>query len=172
MVEQSREYMCRSKATLSKPRPTTRVETPPQGGPALARVGYAGKSRTPAARRSSPGSGRMHQPIQTTHSHARKTIASTRTQITSMSHAQGTITPRWLTYESASKYSGLGPRTLQNHINAGILRSSNACAPGNSRGRRLIDRESLDSFIEAGVGKAPTTLAMNLNKKRTATHET
>lgn len=75
------------------------------------------------------------------------------------------ITPRWLTYEQSAIYSGLGTRVLENHVRAGFIRSSNACAPGASRGRRLIDRLSLDLFIEAGVGKAPAELAMNSNRK-------
>lgn len=74
------------------------------------------------------------------------------------------ITPRWLTLTQATCYSGIGERTLQNHVKAGFLRSSNACAPGATRGRRLIDRESLDAFIEAGVGAPPATLAMNANR--------
>lgn len=74
------------------------------------------------------------------------------------------ITPRWFTYEQASQYSGLGTRVLENHVRAGFIRSSRACAPGASRGRTLLDRLSLDNFIEAGVGKAPTALAMNLNR--------
>ena len=75
------------------------------------------------------------------------------------------ITPRWLTYDQAAIYSGLGNRVLQNHVKAGFIRSSNACAPGATRGRRLIDKMSLDAFIEAGVGKAPTALAMNKNRE-------
>lgn len=71
------------------------------------------------------------------------------------------ITPRWFTYSQATAYSGIGERTLQNHIRAGHIRSSNCCAPGSTRGRRLIDRKSLDAFIEAGVGAPPTRLAMN-----------
>lgn len=74
------------------------------------------------------------------------------------------ITPRWLTYEQAAIYSGLGTRVLENHVRAGFIRSSNACAPGASRGRRLIDRLSLDAFIEAGIGKPATVLAMNSNR--------
>lgn len=86
--------------------------------------------------------------------------------LTSANRAQSqTITPRWLTYDQAAIYSGLGTRVLENHVRAGFIRSSNACAPGNSRGRRLIDRLDLDRFIESGVGKAPTELAMNANRK-------
>ena len=71
------------------------------------------------------------------------------------------ITPRWLTYKQAAIYSGLGTRVLENHVRAGFIRSSNACAPGATRGRRLLDRLALDQFIESGVGKAPSVLAMN-----------
>jgi len=74
------------------------------------------------------------------------------------------ITPRWLTLTQATMYSGLGTRVLQNHIRGGFIRSSSVCAPGSSRGRRLIDRESLDAFIEAGVGKA-SELSMNHKKE-------
>jgi len=75
------------------------------------------------------------------------------------------ITPRWLTYEQAAVYSGLGCRVLENHVRAGYIRSSNACAPGATRGRRLLSRESLDKFIEAGIGKPPSVLPMNSNRK-------
>ena len=71
------------------------------------------------------------------------------------------ITRRWLNYQQAEIYSGIGQRTIQSHVKAGYIRSSNACAPGTSRGRRLIDRESLDAFIERGVNAPPTQLAMN-----------
>lgn len=70
------------------------------------------------------------------------------------------ITPRWFTLAQASMYSGLGTRVLQNYIREELIRSSNVCSPGTSRGRRLINRESLDAFIEAGVGKK-TSLEMN-----------
>ena len=71
------------------------------------------------------------------------------------------ITRRWLTYQHAEIYSGIGARTLQSHVKAGLIRSSNACAPGASRGRRLIDRQSLDDFIERGVNAPSAQLAMN-----------
>lgn len=74
------------------------------------------------------------------------------------------IAPRWLTYPGASAYSGLGTRVLENHVKAGFIRSSRACAPGNTRGRTLIDRQSLDAFIEAGVSREPAELAMNSNR--------
>jgi len=73
------------------------------------------------------------------------------------------ITPHWLTYQQAKIYSGLGTRVLENHVRAGYIRSSNVCAPGATRGRRLLSRFSLDSFIEAGIG-GKTELAMNANR--------
>ncbi|WP_419529552.1 helix-turn-helix domain-containing protein [Haloferula sp.] len=68
---------------------------------------------------------------------------------------------RWLPLKKASIYSGLSARTLQNYIRKGLIKSSNVIAPGSSRGRRLIDRESLDAFIEAGVNRSATKLNMN-----------
>jgi hypothetical protein len=76
------------------------------------------------------------------------------------------ITPRWLTYDQAAIYSGLGTRVLENHVRYGFIRSSHACAPGATRGRRLICRESLDAFIEAGVNRPPLELAMNSKQKK------
>jgi hypothetical protein len=74
------------------------------------------------------------------------------------------ITPRWLSYKQAAIYSGLGARVIENHCRAGYIRTSNVCAPGCSRGRRLVDRASLDSFIEAGVGAPPAALVVNANR--------
>jgi len=74
------------------------------------------------------------------------------------------VTPKWFTYDAAQGYSGIGARTLQTFVKKGYIRSSNCCAPGSTRGRRLIDRESLDAFIEAGVGAPATSLAMNTGR--------
>ncbi len=61
---------------------------------------------------------------------------------------------RWLTMQDAAIYSGLNIRTLRNYINDRLIVSSTVRAPGASRGRRLICRQSLDRFIEAGIGKS------------------
>lgn len=74
------------------------------------------------------------------------------------------IAPRWLTFEGASQYSGLSVRLLQDHVKAGHITAANVIAPGATRGRRLLCRHSLDSFIEQGIGKV-STLAMNLGRK-------
>lgn len=78
------------------------------------------------------------------------------------------IEPRWLTYEGAERYSGLNKRTLQNYVKDGHVRSSNVKQPGATRGRRLIDRQSLDEFIEGGISEPPTDLAMNRKKRASA----
>jgi hypothetical protein len=74
-----------------------------------------------------------------------------------------TITPRWLSYKGASHYSGLSIRVLQDHVKGGRIVASNVIAPGATRGRRVISRESLDQFIEQGIGRV-STLSMNLNR--------
>ena len=74
------------------------------------------------------------------------------------------IVARWLGIKQASIYSGVSARLIDNWIRDGLIRSSNVLAPGATRGRRLIDRESLDSFIESGVSNGPTKLGMNKNK--------
>lgn len=51
------------------------------------------------------------------------------------------VQPKYLTLPDARIYCGLSERTLKRAIHAGKVRSFN-------RGRRLIDRESLDAWIE------------------------
>jgi hypothetical protein len=61
--------------------------------------------------------------------------------------------PRWITFQTASRYCGLCARTLQNYEKAEMIRVANVIIPGLTRGRKLIDRESLDALIEASIGK-------------------
>jgi len=61
--------------------------------------------------------------------------------------------PAWFTVKGASNYSGLSTALLYELIEDGCIVSSTALRPGRKRGRRLINRASLDVFIEAGVGK-------------------
>ena len=65
-----------------------------------------------------------------------------------------TIDPEWLTARDAAKYAGVCVRTIQNYILSGAVRSTSVVIPGNTRGRRLVHRPSLDQFIEQGVGVA------------------
>ena len=62
------------------------------------------------------------------------------------------IPPRWLTYQAAPKYCGISTRTLQNYENAGLIVVANVIQPGAKRGRKLIDRESLDRLIMESIG--------------------
>ena len=71
------------------------------------------------------------------------------------------ITPRWLTLEGAAIYSGLSQRTIETYIKENLVVSANVIMPGRSRGRRLVERESLDAFIEQFIGGEGTSLAMN-----------
>jgi hypothetical protein len=64
--------------------------------------------------------------------------------------------PRWLTYQTAPKYCGLSARTLLNYELAGLIKVANVIQPGSTRGRKLIDRESLDRLIEESVGQKTT----------------
>jgi Helix-turn-helix domain len=73
------------------------------------------------------------------------------------------IPARWLTFQAGSQYVGVSVRTLQNWEKAGGFRTANV-APCGSRGRRLIDRESLDQFLESYVGSPKSEIAMNANR--------
>ncbi len=63
--------------------------------------------------------------------------------------------PRWLNLKAASRYSGLSLRLLQDYVRLGFVVSYLAKRPGAARGRRLIDRLSLDRFIQTGSAEAP-----------------
>ena len=62
--------------------------------------------------------------------------------------------PEWFSVADASEYSGLSGAVLYEYINEGCIISSTVLRPGRRRGRRLIKRESLDQFIEEGIGKS------------------
>jgi hypothetical protein len=89
-------------------------------------------------------------------------LLAMRTHLQKQQHA---ISPRWFTLEGASTYSGLTIRTLQNYIAAGHVRSATVVAAGKSRGRRLVDRASLDAFIEQGLTRPPSEIVMNRGRK-------
>lgn len=72
--------------------------------------------------------------------------------------------PRWLTFQAGSKYVGVSIRTLQNWEKAGSFRTANV-TPCGGRGRRLIDRKSLDRFIESFVGAPASEIVMNSNRE-------
>jgi hypothetical protein len=62
------------------------------------------------------------------------------------------IKPRWATYSEGSKYSGLSTRLLEELVKDQLITSSLVRRPGCSRGVRLLDLQSLDAFIENGIG--------------------
>lgn len=63
--------------------------------------------------------------------------------------------PRWLTLKGASDYSGLSVRLLADLIKDQELVSALVRRKGRRSGRRLIERESLDSFISQGIPEPP-----------------
>ena len=79
-----------------------------------------------------------------------------------------TTEPRWFTFQSAAKYVGVSKRTLENWEKAGCFRVSRVIVPGKSKGRALIDRESLDRFIEGYLDSPPQDIAMNANRRARA----
>ena len=70
------------------------------------------------------------------------------------------VRPRWGKKAVASRYSGLSVRLLDDLVAREIVRSSLVRQPGCARGVRLIDLDSLDQFIEKGIGQT-TDLEMN-----------
>ena len=48
-------------------------------------------------------------------------------------------------------YSGLSDGTIYSYIRSGHVVSAMVTLPGNRRGRRIINRASLDAFIESYV---------------------
>lgn len=67
----------------------------------------------------------------------------------------------WATIKTAHERSGLSPRLIDELARTGVIRSSHARRPGATRGRRLIDMNSLFTYIEAGVNQPPAKLVMN-----------
>ncbi len=74
------------------------------------------------------------------------------------------VRPKWGNKKVAVRHSGFSPRLLDSHIAEGNIRSSLVARPGCKRGIRLIDLDSLDAFIEQGIG-AKVDLEMNRNRK-------
>ncbi|MDQ8191571.1 hypothetical protein [Roseibacillus persicicus] len=62
-------------------------------------------------------------------------------------------TPEWLTIFGASIYSGLSKSLIYELIDDDLIVSATVLRPGRKRGRRLIQRRSLDEFIESCIGQ-------------------
>jgi hypothetical protein len=67
--------------------------------------------------------------------------------------------------QGAAIYCGVTTRTLDTWQKAGCFKTANV-TPMGGRGRRLVDRDSLDAFIESYVG-APASIC-GVNKARGA----
>ena len=71
--------------------------------------------------------------------------------------SNGASHPKSLTFQAASSYTGLSTGTLRNYEKAGLITIYNVMIPGASRGRKLIDRQSLDQLLEGSVGNITTS---------------
>lgn len=60
-----------------------------------------------------------------------------------------TVLPRWMKVATAVEYSAIGRSTLYELLNGGKIKSHRI------GGSRLIDRESLDSFIASQPASCP-----------------
>ena len=78
-------------------------------------------------------------------------------QTKSFAHVGG-ILPKALTFQNASAYSGVSQGTLRNYEKAKLIRVFNVIIPGQTRGRKLIDRQSLDDLLEGNVGTITTAV--------------
>src|ERR1700757_3692544 len=64
------------------------------------------------------------------------------------------LEPRWLKVGAAVSYSGISRAVLYRILAEGKIRSSSLRSRGALRGIRLIDRASLDAYIESFVDKS------------------
>lgn len=77
---------------------------------------------------------------------------------------KSTPSARWLTFQAGAKYVGVSERTLENWEKLGCFKVARVIAPGKTKGRALIDRESLDDYITQFIGNPPAEIAMNANR--------
>ena len=77
------------------------------------------------------------------------------------------IERRWLSLQDSAHYAGTSKRLIELWEKAGHIKVSRVITPGHSKGRVLVDRESLDAFIESYVGTPPAEIAMNANREVT-----
>jgi hypothetical protein len=59
------------------------------------------------------------------------------------------IAPRWLRIPLAVKYSGIGRAKLYTYLSTGVIKSFVLKNKGALRGIRLVDRLSIDSFLNS-----------------------
>lgn len=70
-------------------------------------------------------------------------------------------TRRWLSLQDSAHYAGVSKRTIELWDKAGHIIVSRVITPGNVKGRVLVDRESLDRFIQGYIGTPPHDAAIN-----------
>lgn len=78
--------------------------------------------------------------------------------------SQQALKSKWGTYKGAKQHSGISIPVLEVYVRENLVRSSLVARPGCKRGIRLIDLDSLDAFIEQGIG-AKVDLEMNRDRK-------
>jgi hypothetical protein len=71
-----------------------------------------------------------------------------------------TATRRWLSLQDSAHYAGTSKRLIELWEKAGHIRVARVITPGHTKGRVLVDRESLDSFIESYIGTPPADIAV------------
>ena len=76
-----------------------------------------------------------------------------------------TATRRWFSLQDAAHYAGVSKRLIELWEKAGHIRVSRVITAGHVKGRVLVDRESLDSFIESYTGTPPHAAAINRNRQ-------
>lgn len=73
---------------------------------------------------------------------------------------------KWATYKVASQYSGLSTRLLEDLVKDGLVTSSLVRRPGCVRGVRLLELNSLQAFIESGIGVKTDMSALECSPKK------
>lgn len=74
--------------------------------------------------------------------------------------AQNTV--KWFKIRGAAQYAGVSERLVELWLAAGTIKTTLVRMPGKRRGVRLVNRESLDSFLEEGVGEV---VDLEMNRK-------
>lgn len=65
--------------------------------------------------------------------------------------AASDIQPRWLRIPAAVKYGGISRSRLYQELARGTIRSASLRGKHQTRGARIVDRLSLDAFLEAHI---------------------
>jgi hypothetical protein len=62
-----------------------------------------------------------------------------------------TLKPRWLRVPAAVNYSGISRAKFYILLSSGVIKSAAICSRGKLRGIRVVDRESIDRYLEGLV---------------------